>query len=102
MKIGFAGVPKSIDNDIPFVDSTFGFETCCEEAGKFITSGYLEATGIIDGIGLIKVMGRHSGYIAMMAALCNSQCDFCIIPENPWELAGPNGLIAQVYERMQE
>ena len=67
-----------------------------------IQSGYVEATCVINGVGLIKVMGRHSGYIAMMASLAHNGVDFCIVPENPYELEGPNGLYAQVYKRIKE
>ena len=67
-----------------------------------IQSGYVEATCVINGVGLIKVMGRHSGYIAMMASLAHNGVDFCIVPENPYELDGPNGLYAQVYKRIKE
>jgi 6-phosphofructokinase 1 len=62
-----------------------------------INSAYVEATGVINGVGLIKLMGRHSGYIAMNASLIHASVDFCIIPENPYELDGPNGLYEQVY-----
>lgn len=94
MDIAFAGIPKTIDNDIPIIDKSFGFDTSCEEAAQMIQSAYIEATCVINGIGLIKLMGRHSGYIAMTACLSHTNADFCLIPENPWELNGPNGLYA--------
>jgi 6-phosphofructokinase 1 len=96
-EIAFAGIPKTIDNDIPIIDSSFGFATSCEVAAEMIQSAYIEATCVINGIGLIKLMGRHSGYIAMMASLSHNGVDFCLIPENPFELNGPNGLYEQVY-----
>jgi 6-phosphofructokinase 1 len=74
------------------MDASFGFATSCEVASQMIQSGYVEATCVINGVGLIKVMGRHSGYIAMMASLAHNGVDFCIVPENPYELEGPNGL----------
>ena len=100
--ITFAGIPKTIDNDIPIIDSSFGFATSCEVAAQMINSAYVEATGVINGVGLIKLMGRHSGYIAMNASLIHASVDFCIIPENPYELDGPNGLYEQVYHRMMD
>lgn len=100
--ITFAGIPKTIDNDIPIIDNSFGFATSCEEAAEMIKSAYVEATCVINGVGLIKLMGRHSGYIAMTASLIHAGVDFCLIPENPFELDGPNGLYEQVYQRIKE
>lgn len=97
MSIAFAGIPKTIDNDIPLIDSSFGFATSCEVASQMIQAAYVEATCVINGVGLIKLMGRQSGYIAMMASLAHASVDFCLIPENPFELGGPNGLYEQVY-----
>ena len=57
-----------------------------------INSALIEAKGVINGIGMIKLMGRHSGYIAMTASLSHGAVDFCLVPENPFELGGPNGL----------
>jgi len=59
-----------------------------------IQSAYIEATGVIHGIGLVKLMGRHSGYIAMIASLAHGSVDFCLVPESPYELEGENGLYA--------
>lgn len=97
VEIAFAGIPKTIDNDIPIIDSSFGFATSCEVAAQMIQSAFIEASCVINGIGLIKLMGRHSGYIALMASLAHNGVDFCLIPENPFELDGPNGLYEQVY-----
>jgi len=100
--ITFAGIPKTIDNDIPLIDYSFGFATSCEVAAQMIDSAYVEATCVINGVGLIKLMGRHSGYIAMNASLIHAGVDFCLVPENPFELDGPNGLYEQVYQRIKE
>ena len=67
-----------------------------------IQSAYIEATCVINGIGLIKLMGRQSGYIAMQASLNHASVDFCLIPENPFELDGPNGLYAQVHKKIMK
>jgi len=101
VKIAFAGVPKTIDNDIPLIDSSFGFATSCEVAAEQIQAAYIEATGVIHGVGLIKLMGRDSGYIAMKASLAHQGADFCLVPENPFELHGANGLYAQIYEKVK-
>lgn len=94
-------MPKTIDNDIPLIDSSFGFATSCEVAAEQIQAAYIEATGVINGVGLIKLMGRDSGYIAMKASLAHQGVDFCLVPENPYELNGPNGLYVQIYEKVK-
>lgn len=94
--ISFVGIPKTIDNDIPLIDYSFGFHTACEKAQKMIESAVVEANSAINGVGLVKLMGRYSGFIARNASLSNCQVDICIIPELPWELNGPRGLLEQV------
>ena len=64
MNIAFAGVPKTMDNDISIIDKSFGFDTCCAEAANVVKGAYAEATGVINGIGLVRLFGRHSGYVA--------------------------------------
>ncbi|CAE7656161.1 PFK5, partial [Symbiodinium pilosum] len=75
------GVPKTIDNDVPMIDQTFGFDTACTEAAKAVNSAYVEARGNANCIGLVKLMGRHCGFIAMNAALAARNVDICLIPE---------------------
>ncbi|CAL1164264.1 unnamed protein product, partial [Cladocopium goreaui] len=75
------GVPKTIDNDVPMIDQTFGFDTACTEATKAVNSAYVEAKGNANCIGLVKLMGRHCGFIAMNAALAARDVDICLIPE---------------------
>ena len=69
--ISFVGVPKTIDNDIPIIDHSFGFGTACSVAEKMISAAYTEATSAINGVGLVKLMGRYSGYIALTASIAN-------------------------------
>lgn len=75
------GVPKTIDNDVPVIDQSFGFDTACTEAERAISSAYVEATTNANCIGLVKLMGRHCGWIAAKAALANGHVDVCLIPE---------------------
>lgn len=82
------GIPKTIDNDISFVQKTFGFETAVAEANRAIYAAHTEATGARNGIGLVKLMGRDSGFIAAYAALIDSQVNFCLVPEVAFTLAG--------------
>ena len=86
------GVPKTIDNDIPIIDFSFGFHTSVEVASTMINAAYVEATSVNNGVGLVKLMGRYSGFIAMQASLANTSVDFCLIPELPFELGGEQGL----------
>jgi len=75
------GVPKTIDNDITLLDQTFGFDTACTEARKAIESAYTEATTNANCIGLVKLMGRHCGWIASTATIAAQTVDICLIPE---------------------
>eukprot|EP00850_Spirogloea_muscicola_P005881 SM000027S09662 [mRNA] locus=s27:644561:647889:+ [translate_table: standard] len=81
MKIVVVGVPKTIDNDILLVDKTFGFDTAVEEAQRAISAAYIEATSAYSGVGVVKLMGRQSGFIAMHAALASGHVDCVLIPE---------------------
>jgi len=82
------GIPKTIDNDISFVQKTFGFETAVAEAHRAIYAAHTEAVGARNGIGLVKLMGRDSGFIAAFASLIDSQVNFCLVPEAPFALDG--------------
>ncbi|KAK1278692.1 hypothetical protein QJS04_geneDACA019637 [Acorus gramineus] len=93
MRVAVVGVPKTIDNDILWMDKTFGFDTAVEEAQRAINSAYIEAHSAYNGIGIVKLMGRNSGFIAMHASLSSGQVDVCLIPEVPFELHGPHGVL---------
>jgi 6-phosphofructokinase 1 len=93
LKIGVVGVPKTIDNDIHFIDRSFGFESAFSAAVEVIRSARVEATGARDGIGLVKLMGRHSGFVACHAALASTDVDLVLIPEIPTVLDGEAGVI---------
>ncbi len=87
LKVAVIGIPKTIDNDISYIQRSFGFTTAVSEAGRAITSAHIEAKGARNGIGLVKLMGRESGFIAASAALAYSDVNFCLIPEVPFTLA---------------
>ncbi|XP_049372284.1 ATP-dependent 6-phosphofructokinase 5, chloroplastic [Solanum verrucosum] len=93
MQVAVVGVPKTIDNDIMLMDKTFGFDTAVEEAQRAINSAYIEAHSAYHGIGIVKLMGRSSGFIAMHASLASGQIDICLIPEVPFNLHGPHGVL---------
>jgi 6-phosphofructokinase 1 len=81
LKIGVIGVPKTIDNDISYVEQSFGFATAVSKASEAIQAAHVEAEGARYGIGLVKLMGRNSGFIAAYASLATSDVNFCLIPE---------------------
>jgi 6-phosphofructokinase 1 len=81
LKIGVIGIPKTIDNDISYVDASFGFETAVAESRTAIYAAHTEAIGARNGIGLVKLMGRHAGFIAAYSALANNDVNFCLVPE---------------------
>ncbi|MFZ2445153.1 MAG: 6-phosphofructokinase [Syntrophobacteraceae bacterium] len=88
LEISVIGVPKTIDNDISFVERSFGFETAVSEAGKSILAAHAEATGARNGVGLVKLMGRESGFIAAFSALAYKDVNYCLVPEVAFTLEG--------------
>jgi 6-phosphofructokinase 1 len=102
LPISVVGIPKTIDNDIAFVERTFGLETAFSVAAESIRSAHTEAIGAPNGIGIVKVMGRMSGYIAANAALALNEVNFCLIPEVPFGLEGSFGLFALLEQRLRQ
>lgn len=93
-KISVIGIPKTIDNDLAFVEKTFGYETAVYQTFDIITCAHNEAEGAYNGISIVKLMGRDSGFIAAAATLANSVADFCLVPEIDFDIDGDHGLYA--------
>ncbi|GAB6095112.1 ATP-dependent 6-phosphofructokinase [Desulfatiferula olefinivorans] len=102
LKISVIGIPKTIDNDIYLVARSFGFDTAVEIATQAIRGAHNEAEGYPYGIGLIKLMGRHSGFLAATAALAQQDVNFVLIPEVDFDLDGDKGLLACLERRLKE
>jgi 6-phosphofructokinase 1 len=98
LKMSVIGIPKTIDNDISYVQKTFGFETAVAEAKRAIQAAHAEAIGARNGIGLVKLMGRDSGFIAAFSVLVSSDVNFCLIPEVPFTL---KSFLVALQERLQ-
>jgi 6-phosphofructokinase 1 len=92
LKIAIVGVPKTIDNDLAYIQRSFGFQTAVAKACEAVDSAKIEALGAHNGVGLVKVMGRHSGFIAAYTALATNEADVVLIPEVAFKLEGENGL----------
>jgi 6-phosphofructokinase 1 len=101
LALSVIGVPKTIDNDIPYLDQSFGFQTAFSRATDSIKSALTEASSTPNGVGLVKVMGRHSGFIACYAALASHDVDFVLIPEMPFLLDGPGGFLGRLRDRVR-
>uniref|UniRef100_A0A7C4NU88 ATP-dependent 6-phosphofructokinase n=1 Tax=Thermodesulfobacterium geofontis TaxID=1295609 RepID=A0A7C4NU88_9BACT len=102
LKIAVVAVPKTIDNDIWLVSKTFGFDTAVELACDAIRCAHTEAIAVPNGIGLVKLMGRHSGFIAAAATLATKEVNFCLIPEMDFDLEGEKGLLAELERRLDK
>jgi 6-phosphofructokinase 1 len=100
LNISIIGVPKTVDNDILHIDRSFGFATAASIACKVIETAHTEAISQPNGIGLVKLMGRHSGFITCLAALAVNEANFVLIPEVPFALEGKHGLFAVLKERI--
>ncbi|MDC7124310.1 MAG: ATP-dependent 6-phosphofructokinase [Spirochaetales bacterium] len=102
LKVAIIGVPKTIDNDLSFIQRSFGFETAVSKAVEAVYSAHIEAKDAYNGIGLVKLMGRESGFIAAHTALAMSVVNFVLIPEIEFELEGENGLLSRLKKRIEE
>lgn len=102
LKISVAGIPKTIDNDINLIQKSFGFETAFTIANDIIRSAHNEAVGAFNGISLLKLMGRDSGFIAAHAALSIQDVNFVLIPELDFDLYGPYGFLKVLKKRLEE
>ena len=94
------GIPKTIDNDIEYLDKSFGFETAFAKAVEAISCAHVEAICALNGIGLVKLMGRESGFIACYATLASQQVNFCFVPEVPFALEGQGGFLEALSRRL--
>ncbi|XP_042461332.1 ATP-dependent 6-phosphofructokinase 6-like [Zingiber officinale] len=102
LKVSVVGIPKTIDNDIAIIDKSFGFDTAVEEAQRAINAAHVEAESGENGIGVVKLMGRYSGFIAMYATLASRDVDCCLIPESPFYLEGKGGLFEYIEKTLKE
>ncbi len=102
LKIAIVGIPKTIDNDLSFVQKSFGFQTAVSRAVDAVACAHMEAHDVINGIGIVKVMGRESGFIAAHTAMANNDANYVLIPEVPFDLEGENGLFANLERRLKK
>jgi 6-phosphofructokinase 1 len=100
-RLAVVGIPKTIDNDVKFCFSTFGFHTAVAEAEQVIDRAHVEAKAAINGVGLVKLMGREAGFIAASATLASGEANFCFIPEIPLILEGRDGFLARLKRRLE-
>jgi 6-phosphofructokinase 1 len=101
LKIAVVGVPKTIDNDLSFIEKSFGFETAVVRATEAVYAAHQEAHSAINGVGLVKLMGRDSGFIAAHTAIASHDVNYVLIPEVPFELEGKGGLFEHLKARLE-
>jgi 6-phosphofructokinase 1 len=102
LKKSIVGIPKTIDNDIPYVEMSFGYVTALEKAAEVIRAAHVEARGAPNGIAVVKVMGRDSGFIAASAGFVSHETDYVLVPEVPFPLEGEAGFLAALEKRILE
>ncbi len=102
LKISIIGIPKTIDNDLCFVQKSFGFETAVSRAVDAVACAHVEAHDGVNGIGIVKVMGRESGFIAANTAMAINDVNYVLIPEVRFDLEGENGLFANLERRLKQ
>lgn len=101
LKIAVVGIPKTVDNDLSFIQKSFGFDTAVVKAAESVAAAHMEAHSQVNGIGLVKLMGRESGFIATYTAIASHEANFVLIPEVPFELEGPNGFLYHLEDRLR-
>ncbi|HNX91225.1 MAG TPA: ATP-dependent 6-phosphofructokinase [Candidatus Omnitrophota bacterium] len=101
IELSVAGIPKTVDNDILYIDRSFGFITASSMAGDVVETAHNEAKSQNNGVGLVKLMGRNSGFIACLAALASGNANFVLIPEVPFDLEGEKGFLRVLEERLK-
>ncbi len=100
--LSVVGLPKTIDNDISYISKSFGFDTAVQAATNAISSAHTEAKGYYNGVGLVKLMGRYSGFIASHTALAVNDANFVLIPEVDFDLdSGPKSFLPQLFKRLE-
>ena len=97
--LAVVGIPKTVDNDVPYVSRTFGYQTAVQEATRVITCAHTEVHSVQNGIALVKLMGRHAGFIAAAATVSSQEVNFCLIPEIPFKLEGAGGFLNALKKR---
>jgi 6-phosphofructokinase 1 len=102
LPISVIGIPKTIDNDVMYMTRTFGLATASEIARNVLSCAHVEAQNAYNGIGLVKLMGRDAGFIATVATLASQEVNFCLIPEVPITLEGPQGFLENLRKRLEE
>jgi 6-phosphofructokinase 1 len=102
LKISVVAVPKTIDNDLMWTQRTFGLSTAVEAAQLPIAAAHNEAKGAWNGVGLVKLMGRHAGFIAANATLASGDVNYCLVPEVPFSLEGENGFLSLLEQRLKK
>eukprot|EP00559_Dactyliosolen_fragilissimus_P001379 CAMPEP_0184866258 /NCGR_PEP_ID=MMETSP0580-20130426/21555_1 /TAXON_ID=1118495 /ORGANISM="Dactyliosolen fragilissimus" /LENGTH=582 /DNA_ID=CAMNT_0027365843 /DNA_START=45 /DNA_END=1793 /DNA_ORIENTATION=+ len=103
MNVAVAGIPKTIDNDVDYIDRSFGFTSAVEAAQKAIHCAKTEAScNLPNGIGIVKLMGRSAGFIAAHATLGSGDVDLCLVPEVPTLLEGPLGCLPHIFKRVKQ
>jgi 6-phosphofructokinase 1 len=98
--LAVVGIPKTIDNDVAFVSRSFGFLTAVEEAAKVLLRAHVEAHCVQNGIALVKLMGRHAGFIAAGATIASQDVNFTLVPEVPFKLEGERGFLTALKNRI--
>lgn len=98
--LAVVGVPKTIDNDIPYVSRTFGYLTAVEQAARILDCAHTECHSVHNGISLVKLMGREAGFIAAGATIASQDANFALIPEVPFKLEGAGGFLAALKKRL--
>jgi 6-phosphofructokinase 1 len=99
-QLSVVGIPKTIDCDIPFIAHSFGFLTAVQEAARVLQRAHTEARSVLNGVALVKLMGRHAGFLTAAATVASQDVNFTLVPEVPFRLEGESGFLAALEQRI--
>lgn len=78
-KWNMIGVPKTIDNDVPFTERAVGFDTAVNTVTEAIYNLTFTAASH-ERVMVVQVMGRDAGHLALHAGIAGG-ADVILIPE---------------------
>ncbi len=91
------GVPKTIDNDLPCTERTFGFDTAMAMATEALDRLHTTAESH-HRVMVLEVMGRYAGWIALHSGIAGG-ADVILLPEIPYHL---DSVLKKIEKRKQD
>ncbi|OQX93467.1 MAG: 6-phosphofructokinase [Tenericutes bacterium 4572_104] len=92
--VNIVGIPKTIDNDVPATEITFGYRTALDHIMLSLDALHTTAYSH-DRVMILEVMGRNAGWLALEGGIAGS-ADVILIPEIPYDI---NSVAQTIFDR---